>query len=99
MPTYALPKRTKKVEKNYPSAVDDTEWRRRVTVPVNKAIIDSVLAGKTVDVHLVGKVIGTQYSERDGVTSGTVEVDIDAVSIYGAKKESAGEYVKRRMKE
>ena len=99
MPTYTLPKRTKNPKQNYPSVVDDSEWRRRVTVPVNKAIIDSVMAGKTVDVHLVGKVIGTQYSERDGVTSGTVEVDIDTVAIYGAKKESAGEYIKKRMKE
>lgn len=103
MPKYTLPK-PKKQKKSAGSLsiepVDDLEWRRRVSLPVNRAIIDAVKAGQNVQITLTGEILGTHMSEnKDRTDDCSIEVDLSSVSAYPEKEESPRDYTKRRMRE
>lgn len=98
MPRYVLPKPKKSSKQAEMIDVGGDEWRRRVSVPVNKAIIETTKTGEKVKVTLEATVIGTSYSESRDQTSGLVELDISAIEFYPGD-ESPGDYIKRRRHE
>lgn len=102
MPKYTLPplKKSKpSKEAGLVGAYDDSEWRRRITIPVNRAIIEAVKAGQDVKITLNANLIGTQMAEhKDRPNDCHIEVSLSSVSVYPAE-ESPSEHNKRRLKE
>jgi hypothetical protein len=85
MPRYVLPKPSKKQDENTLGAmpVEDSSWRRRINVPANKAITDSLKTDEIVRITLVGRVKSIESrSSTEGGDSGSVELDTDSVEVY-----------------
>ena len=51
MPTFKLPAVKKKKKSDAPD-VSDMDWRRRITIPANQAIIKALKVGDAVDVEV-----------------------------------------------
>lgn len=92
MPTFKLPPVKQKDDKDdMPQVVgmsDSLDYQRRVSLPGNKAILDSLSVDDQVEVKLIGKVIGTrsvegQYKER------SFELEITEVSAYETRGSDA----------
>lgn len=81
MPKYILPPPGKEKEKPVPVETYD-EWRRRVTIPVNKEILEALEVGASATVTLTSKVVGLSDNEREGEQSNrSVDLLIKSVEV------------------
>lgn len=83
MPKFTLPPEEKpKKDKGMDVATPMTgDWQRRVTLPVNKAILDAVDTDDVVTVTLTGKVT-REVSESGQYPEKSLTVNIDSVEVY-----------------
>ena len=99
---YDLPKRKpakKTAGLDAPVAHDDSDYRRRVTIPTDSAMIKAIKVGDMVTVELKAKVIGANMRKSDGSERCDIDLDLDSVSLESKKEETASDYVSRRRKE
>lgn len=86
MPTYKLPaekKHKKDTEAMALNSVHMDDWDRRVTLPVNKEILDALQVGEIAEVRLRGEVIEARNNESQEHTSRTITLKVSEVSAYG----------------
>ena len=89
MPTYNLPP-LKRREHEPPEMVETIdEWARRINLPVNKAIADSISVDDEVEVKLRGKVILVRAQEAQEYSEHGAEIMIDLVTVEPADAEEA----------
>ena len=86
MPRYILPDKKKDDEKSTeaPSAVgmSPVDWQRRITIPVNQAIMDELEVDGGAKVTLTCKVTGMKSEENDNGSNKTVDLEIESVDAY-----------------
>lgn len=89
MPKFRLPEPKKpKKEKNVGLAETsmDMEWRRRVTIPANKAIINELKVGGEARVILTGSIISLASREHmDRPADSNLEIDVSVVEAYSTE--------------
>lgn len=82
MPTYKLPKPKKPKKGNDRALAVDDDYRRRINLPANEAIINALSVGDSVVVTLHGEVErvenveGTDYSDR------SFSINVSSVEAY-----------------
>jgi len=92
MPTFKLPAVKKKKKSDAPD-VSDMDWRRRITIPANQAIIKALKVGDAVDVKLTGKVIAMASNEHvDRPSDSNFEVEVIEVSAYSTDGSSEEDF-------
>lgn len=103
MPTFVLPEiKKKKSDKDSPVALSsDDSYRRQITIPVNKEILDALDVGDSVTVTLEGKVTELTKRESTDYKDLHIGMEISSVECYPntsakAEKEFSGGYKKAR---
>lgn len=83
MPKFKLPKPKASKQDDAPQAVGSpVEWRRRLTIPANDAILASADIDDEVTVTLKAKVIGLRNVESKDHNDQNIEVEITEISVY-----------------
>lgn len=80
MPKYVAPKPKKANHQAEPMVHSDQEWRRRISIPVNREILDSVKVGDTVTLEVAGKVVSTSAREEDGTSCCELSLQMQSVA-------------------
>lgn len=80
MPTYKLPplKRAKKSDSNTVPVAEDS-WRRRVTMPVNAAILDCCEVGDDMTFTITGKIVAMSMNRSDSRESHDITLELSSI--------------------
>lgn len=62
---YKLPPIDKEEQDEPKTAINNDEWRRRITIPVNDEILQALQVGDTVTIELTGKVTTLNSNESE----------------------------------
>lgn len=84
MPKYTLPAEKKNKNKRKAGSVaasDDVHWMRRISLPVNKAILESVDAGDMVTVRIDAEIEGVMMSESPDHKECSVKLNLTSVDV------------------
>lgn len=88
--TLPAPKKVKKRGMNgQPQIVeeDDLSWLRRVRLPANNELIDSLEVGETATITLQGKIVALEMRDREGQSAkGEVEINVTSIETEGSKE-------------
>ena len=86
--TLPIPKKVKRTGKdNIPQIVeeDDLRWMRRVRLPANSELINSLSVNDKATIILVGKIVGLEMREReDQSPRGEIEINVDSIETQGS---------------
>ncbi len=89
MPTYNLPPLKRRKHDSREIDKPNDEWARRIDLPVNKAIADSVSLDDEVEVKLRGKVILVRAQEAQEYSEYGTVIMLDSVTVEPADAEEA----------
>lgn len=88
MPTYKLPKPKKRDEevKTEPASIDGDmdDYRRRITIPVNDAILDALQIDEEVTVTLSGTLTGMAKTINEHYKEKSITITVTEVSAYSS---------------
>lgn len=71
---------------------DPYSWRRRITIPVSKEILDQCKVGDTATLSLIGRVVRTEADKRESEDAGKKEEYDLGIEISEVLYEGKNEY-------